>query len=154
MSNITKRLDSMGISLPDLPAPAANYLPYVAHNGLLFVSGQLPFEDGEIAVVGKLGDTVSLEEGIRAAKLCAINILAATGHAFDGDFERIVRLVRIGGFVSSTPSFTKQPLVINGASDFLCEVLGERGKHSRVAVGVPVLPRDVAVEIDALFAYS
>lgn len=154
MSNITKSLESMGIKLPSLPAPAANYLPYVTHNGMLFVSGQLPFENGEIAVTGKLGDGVSLEEGVRAAKLCAINILATASSALEGDLERIVRLVKIGGFVASSANFTKQPLVINGASDFLCEVLGERGRHSRFAVGVPVLPRDVAVEIEAIFAYS
>ena len=152
MSEIEKKLGDLGIVVPEAPLPAANYVPFVLSGGLLFVSGQLPMEDGAIAVRGKLGGEVSLEEGVRAARLCAINILAVAKKALAGDWERIRSLVKIGGFVSCVPDFTKHPLVVNGASDLLAEVLGERGRHARFAVGAPSLPLDVAVEIEAIFA--
>ena len=151
---IEARLVRMGISLPPAAAPAANYLPYVRQDGVLYISGQLPLASGNIVVRGKLGDSVSLEDGRKAARLCAVNILAQAKAALDGDLERIRQIVRITGFVASAPSFTEQHLVVNGASDFLAEALGERGKHARAAVGMAALPLDAAVEVDAIIAVA
>ena len=153
MSEIEKKLEDLGIVVPDAPLPAANYVPFVLSGGLLFVSGAVADGAGrEIAVRGKLGGEVSLEEGVRAARLCAINVLAVAKKALGGDWERIRSLVKVGGFVSCVPEFTKHPLVVNGASDLLAEALGERGRHARFAVGAPSLPLDVAVEVEAIFA--
>jgi enamine deaminase RidA (YjgF/YER057c/UK114 family) len=148
---ISQRLQALGIELPTPPAAVANYVPFVQTGNLVFVSGQLPLENGKLAVIGKLGDTVSLDEGIRAARLCAINLLAQARAAAGGDLERIRRLVRMTAFVACTPAFTDQPKVVNGASDLMAEVLGEAGRHARVAVGAPSLPLDVAVEIEGIF---
>ena len=149
---IAERLARMGLELPAPAAPAANYLPYVWEGQLLFVSGQLPFEAGSLAVRGKLGDGVSVEDGQRAARLCAISILALIKVALEGDLERIRQVVRITGFVASAPHFTEQPRVVNGASDLLVEALGDRGRHARAAVGMAALPFDAAVEVDAIVA--
>ena len=135
-------------------APAANYLPYVRHDGLLYVSGQLPLAAQGLAFRGRLGESVTLEEGRKAARLCAVNILAQAKAALDGDLERIRQIVRITCFVASSPHFSDQHLVANGASDFLAEALGERGRHARAAVGVAALPLDAAVEIDAIVAFG
>jgi enamine deaminase RidA (YjgF/YER057c/UK114 family) len=152
MSNtIDSRLAAEGISLPMPAAPAANYVPFVIENGLLTISGQLPTVSGTIAVTGKLGAGVSLEDGQRAARLCAVNILAQAQAAL-GDLGRIRRCVRLGGFVASTPDFVEQHKVMNGASDLIAAILGEAGRHARAAVGVPSLPLDAAVEVEALFA--
>lgn len=152
MSNeITKRLESLGVTLPTPAAPAANYLPYVITGNQLVVSGNLPFGKDGLEFVGKVGDDVSLEDAQAAAKLCAINILAQVNVALGGDLNRIKRLVRLGGFVNCTADYTQQPAVINGASDFMVEVLGEVGKHARAAVGVGSLPFGVSVEVDAIF---
>jgi enamine deaminase RidA (YjgF/YER057c/UK114 family) len=148
---IDARLRESGIVLPSPAAPAANYVAFVIAGGLLTISGQLPLEDGVLAVKGKLGQGVSLEEGQRAARLCAINILAQAQSAL-GDLGRIGRCVRLGGFVASAPDFTDQHKVVNGASDLIAGILGEAGKHARAAVGVASLPLDAAVEIEALFA--
>lgn len=150
--SIADRLTAMGITLPTPPAPAAKYVGFVRQGNLVFVSGQIPLVDGKIAYTGKLGDDVTLETGQEAAKVCAINILAQVKAACDGDLERIEQCVRLGGFVASTPDFHDQPEVINGASEFIGEVLGDRGAHARAAVGVAVLPRNVAVEVEGLFA--
>ena len=146
-----ERLNEMGITLPEAPLPVANYVPTVLHNGLLYVSGQLPLENGKLAITGKLGGTISIEDGQRAAKLCAINILAQANAALSG-LDRITQIVRISGFVASTPDFTDQPKVVNGASDLFAQVFGDAGKHARAAVGVPVLPLDAAVEVEAIIA--
>jgi enamine deaminase RidA (YjgF/YER057c/UK114 family) len=151
---IEARLAAMGVALPVAAAPAANYLPFVRSGDIIYVSGQLPLTAQGIACRGKLGDGVSVEDGRKAARLCAINILAQARAALDGDLERIRRILRITGFVASHPSFTEQHLVVNGASDFLAEVLGERGRHARVAVGMAALPLDAAVEIDAIIAVA
>lgn len=152
MSNeIAKRLESLGITLPTPAAPAANYLPYVITGNQLVLSGNLPFGKDGLEYVGKVGDDVSLEDAQASAKLCAINILAQVNVALGGDLSRIKRLVRLGGFVNCTPDYTQQPAVINGASDFMVEVLGEAGKHARAAVGVGSLPFGVSVEVDAIF---
>ena len=149
-STIESRLDEMGITLPQAASPAANYLPFTRSGNLLFISGQLPMVDGTVAHKGHLGRNVDVETGQKAAEICAINILSQAKAAFDGDLERIVGMVKIQGFVASTPDFTQQHLVINGASNLLAGVLGERGKHARAAVGMASLPMDAAVEVDAI----
>jgi enamine deaminase RidA (YjgF/YER057c/UK114 family) len=149
-SAIENRLAELGLSLPPAAAPAANYLPWTIGGGLLFVAGQLPFEKGEIAVRGRLGADVGIEDGQRAARLCALNILAQAKAAL-GDLGRIKRCLKVGGFVACTPEFFDHPTVINGASDLLVAVLGDAGRHARFAVGAPSLPRGTAVEVDAVF---
>lgn len=151
MSTVTERLRALGITLPEPPAAVANYVPFVIAGNLVFISGQLPLEGGKVAVTGKLGDSVSLEDGVRAARLCAINLLAQARAAAGGDLERIRRLVKLTAFVASAPAFTDQPKVVNGASDLMAEVLGEAGRHARAAVGAPSLPLDAAVEIEGIF---
>ncbi len=146
---IEKRLTDLGVELPVAAAPAANYLPYVQSGNLLFTAGQLPLKDGKLQHAGLLGLEVDTPAGREAAKLCAINILAQAKAAL-GDLETIRRLVKITVFVASAPGFTEQHLVANGASDFLVEALGERGKHARSAVGTAALPLDAAVEIEAV----
>ncbi len=146
---IEKRLADLGITLPAATAPAANYVPFVRTGNLLFPSGQLPMKDGKLAAAGLLGRDLDTAAGKEAAKLCAINILAQAKAAL-GDLEKIRRLVKINVFVASSPDFTEQHLVANGASDLLAEVLGERGKHARAAIGMAVLPLNAAVEIDAV----
>ncbi len=148
---IDQRLAAQNITLPTPAPPAANYVPFVVAGGLLTISGQLPMENGAIAIKGKLGGGVSLEDGQRAARLCAINILAQAQAAL-GDLGRIKRCIRLGGFVASTPDFVEQHKVVNGASDLIANILGEAGIHARAAVGVPSLPLDAAVEVEALFA--
>jgi len=149
---IEDRLDALGLSLPAAAAPAANYLPFARHGDLIFISGQLCIGPEGLKIKGKLGDTVALAAGQAAARLCALNILAQAKAALDGDLERIGQIIRITGFVASAPGFAEQHLVINGASDLLVDVLGERGRHSRAAVGMACLPLDAAVEIDAVIA--
>ena len=148
---IASRLRQLGVSLPAAVAPAANYVPTVRSGNLLFVAGQVPVKDGKTEFVGKLGAGISVAQGQQAARLCAINILAQVAGALDGDLDRVVRCVRLGGFVNAVPEFTEQPQVINGASDFIVEVFGDAGKHARAAVGVGSLPRGVSVEVDAIF---
>lgn len=150
MSAIETRLTDLGISLPDAAAPAANYVPYVRTGNQLFISGQLPMDAGKIAFTGKLGGDVSVEEGKAAAKTCAINLLAQA-KAATGNLDKVVRLVKIVGFVNSTAEFTDQPQVINGASDFLVDAMGDAGRHARSAVSAASLPFGAAVEIEAIF---
>lgn len=149
MGKYETRLAELGISLPASPAAAANYVPAAQSGNLLFVSGQLPFKDGKLAYLGRLGDGISLDDGYQAARLCAINILAQI-KAFAGSLEHVARIVRVGGFVAGTPDFTDQPKVINGASDLLVEVFGEKGRHARAAVGSSSLPLGVPVEVEAV----
>lgn len=149
-ADIQKRLAALDIVLPVAAAPAANYVPYVISGNLLYLSGQLPIENGKIAVSGIVGKDVELADAKRAAELCAINILAQASAALGGDLGRIRRLIKINGFVASAPDFTNQHLVINGASDLLVNVLGEPGKHARAAVGMASLPLNASVEIDAI----
>lgn len=146
---IEKRLTGLGVTLPEAAAPAANYVPFTRTGNLLFTAGQLPLKDGKLAVAGLLGKGVDVADGREAAKLCAINILAQAKAAL-GDLEKISRLVKITVFVASSPDFTEQHLVANGASDFLAEALGERGKHARSAVGMASLPFNAAVEVEAV----
>ncbi len=149
-AGVEKKLARMGIRLPDAPAPAANYVPFVRIGNVVHVSGQIPMtEDG--MVCGKLGAGMSLVEGMAAARLCAIGLLAQIKAACGGDLDRLVRVVKLTGFVNSAPDFTDHPKVINGASDFLVEVLGDAGRHARSAVGAAALPLGVAVEIEGIF---
>jgi enamine deaminase RidA (YjgF/YER057c/UK114 family) len=147
---IAARLKEMGISLPQAAAPAANYVSYVISGNVLYISGQLPIEDGKIAVTGHLGRNVDVATGQRAAELCVINILAQASAALGGDLGRIKRVIKLNGFVASVPEFVEQHLVINGASNLIANVLGDAGKHARAAVGMAALPLNAAVEIDAI----
>ncbi len=147
---IETRLAELGVTLPEAPMPAANYVPFVISGDLVFVSGQISQDESGL-IKGRLGDQLGLEEGARAAKCCAISLLAQLRAACDGDLDRLDRVVKLTGFVNSSPDFIDQPKVINGASDFLGEALGDAGQHSRSAVGVAALPMGVAVEIEGIF---
>lgn len=150
--NIQARLDQLGIVLPQAAAPVASYVPVVVQGDCAFISGQLPFVDGEL-VTGRLGEDVSLDQGIAAARACGMMILAqlvGAGIALD----RVTRIVKLGAFVSSTADFIDQPKVANGASELMFDVFGDPGRHARSAVGVPVLPLGAAVEVDAIIAIS
>lgn len=148
--SFSAKLTAMGIDLPDAPAPAANYVPFVQIGDIVYVSGQISNgPDG--LVTGKLGDTMDVEAGAAAAKLCAISLLAQVKAACGGDIDRLVKVIKLTGFVNSTPDFTDQPKVVNGASDFLVDALGEAGRHARSAVSAAALPLGVAVEIEGIF---
>ena len=150
MNNYDAKLAELGISLPDAPAPAANYVPYVQSGNLIYISGQISMgADG--LITGKLGDGFSIEDGQAAARVCAINLIAQLKSACDGDLSKLVRVVRLGGFVNSTQDFTDHPKVVNGASDLMVEVFGDAGRHARAAVGCSSLPLGVAVEVEGLF---
>lgn len=149
MGTIEARLQGMGISLPVPAQPLANYVPWTRTGNLVFVSGQLPMRDGRLEVIGKVGQNLTIEEGVEAAQLCAINILAQLRAACGGDLDKVKRILKLTGFVNSAPDFHMQPAVINGASDFLVSVFGDNGKHSRSAVGCS-LPLNAAVEIEAV----
>jgi enamine deaminase RidA (YjgF/YER057c/UK114 family) len=146
---IDARLNALGIVLPTPAAPAANYVPTVAAGKLLFISGQIPTTSEGVKFVGKLGREFSIEEGRAAARLCAINILANLQAAL-GDLGKVARIVKLVGFVYAVPDFTEPHKVVNGASDLLTEILGERGRHARSAIGVATLPLGVAVEVEAI----
>jgi len=151
--SFAKQLADLGVTLPDAPAPAANYVPFVKVGTTVYVSGQISNgPDGPI--IGKLGDTMDVAAGAAAAKSCAISLLAQVKAACDGDIDRLKRVVKLTGFVNSTADFGDQPKVINGASDFLVEALGDAGRHSRSAVSAASLPFGVAVEIEGIFEIS
>ena len=143
-------LKEMGVTLPDAPMPAANYVPYVIVGDLVYVSGQIS-QNADGLILGKLGETLTTEQGAEAAKCCAISLLSQVKAACDGDLNRLVRVVKLTGFVNSTADYTEQPQVINGASNFLGDALGDAGKHARAAVSAPALPLGVAVEIEGIF---
>ncbi|MEO1733516.1 MAG: RidA family protein [Pseudomonadota bacterium] len=151
--SIEAKLTDMGIELPNAPAPAANYVPFVQVGDLVHISGQIS-ADADGMIIGKLGDDMSIEAGAAAARTCAISLLAQLKAACDGDIDRKVRVVKLTGFVNSTADFGDQPKVINGASDFLVEVLGDAGRHARSAVSAASLPFGVAVEIEGIFQIS
>ena len=146
---IAERLTELGIELPGAAAPVASYQPLVVQGNMAYLSGQLPFIDGDL-VTGKLGADIGLERGQAAARACGLMIVAQLKAA--GLLERVERIVKLGGFVASAPDFTDQPKVVNGASDLMFDIFGEAGKHARSAVGVPVLPLNAAVEVDAIIA--
>jgi len=147
---IESRLQSLGIVLPEAAAPAANYVPFKRSGNILYISGQLPFGPDGLTHVGKLGTDIAVADGQNAARQCAINILAQARTALDGDLERISQMIRITGFVAGPAEFTDHHLVVNGASDLLVDVLGERGRHARAAVGMAALPMNASVEVDAI----
>jgi enamine deaminase RidA (YjgF/YER057c/UK114 family) len=147
---IEARLAEMGVTLPDAPAPAANYVPWVISGDLVIVSGQISVENGQL-ITGKLGADMDVAAGQAAARVCAINLLAQVRAACGGDLDRLDRVIRLGGFVNATPDFTAHPQVVNGASDFMAEALGEAGRHARAAVGCASLPMGVAVEVEGMF---
>ncbi|MFZ9019884.1 MAG: RidA family protein [Paracoccaceae bacterium] len=154
MSNrFETKLKELGITLPDAPAPAANYVPFVQVGDIVYVSGQISADTNGF-IKGKLGDDMTTEEGAAAARACAINLLAQVKAACGGDLDRLVRVVKLTGFVNSTADYTDQPKVVNGASDLLAEALGDAGKHSRSAVSAASLPLGVAVEIEGIFQVS
>jgi len=148
---VEKKLAEMGITLPTPTAPVANYIPFVRSGALLFVSGQICLDTGgKLVAKGKLGDGVSVENGQKAARACAINVLAQVKAAL-GDLDKVKQVVRLGGFINSAPSFLEGPKVMNGASDLMVAALGDKGRHARTTVGVAVLPGDAAVEVDGIF---
>ena len=151
MAQVEKKLTELGIVLPAPAPPVANYVPFVRTGSLLFISGQICVgADGKLVAKGKLGETVAIEEGQAAARACAINLLAQIKAAV-GDLDRVVRVVRLGGFINSDPTFLDGPKVMNGASDLMVQVFGEKGRHARTTVGVAALPVDAAIEVEGLF---
>ena len=153
MNDIDAKLSELGLFLPEPAAPVANYAPYVVSGGHVYISGQVSIgADG--LITGKLGAGLTVEQGQMAAHACAVNLLAQLKSACDGDLSRVRRVVKLGVFVNCTPDFIDQPRVANGASDLMVAVFGDRGRHSRAAVGAPSLPLDAAVEIDGVFAIA
>jgi enamine deaminase RidA (YjgF/YER057c/UK114 family) len=148
---IDMKLAELGITLPRPMPPIANYVPYVITGNLVVVSGQVPAVDGRIAVTGKVGNGLSLDQGVEAARLCFINVLVHLKSACGGDLDRVKRVVRLGGFIASLPEFTSHAQVMNGASDLAVAVFGEAGRHARTTIGVPALPANAAVEVEGLF---
>jgi enamine deaminase RidA (YjgF/YER057c/UK114 family) len=152
--SIENKLASLGISLPTSATPIANYVPFVRSGNLLVVSGQLCFgADGNLVAKGQLGGGVSMDDGQKAARACAINLLAQLKAAL-GDLDKVTRVVRLGGFINSVPGFADGPKVMNGASDLMVEVFGEKGRHARSTVGVAALPANAAVEVEGQFEVS
>jgi len=148
---VEKKLAELGIVLPTPATPVANYIPFVRVGALLFVSGQICLDaSGKLVAKGKLGDGVSVEDGQKAARACAINVLAQVKAAL-GDLDKVKQVARLGGFINSSPSFLEGPKVMNGASDLMVAVLGDKGRHARTTVGVAVLPADAAVEVEGIF---
>ena len=147
--SIENRLTELGITLPDAPAPAANYVPFVQTGNLVFISGQISQNEAGL-ITGKLGDSMSVEQGAEAARRCGQALIAQLKAAI-GDLDRVKRVVKLTGFVNSTPDFTDQPKVVNGCSDLMVQVFGDAGRHARAAVSAPSLPLGVSVEIEAVF---
>jgi enamine deaminase RidA (YjgF/YER057c/UK114 family) len=154
MGRIDARLAELGITLPQPMAPMANYVPFVRTGHLVVVSGQVPARDGKIAFTGKVGGGVTVETGQEAAKLCLINVLVHLRAACEGDLDRVVRVVRLGGFIASPADFSQHAVVMNGASDLAVAVFGDAGRHARSTIGVPALPGDAAVEVEGMFEVS
>ncbi len=150
MGEIDKRLSELGITIPTPAAPVANYVGWVRTGSLVFTAGQVPLKDGKFLYQGKVGKEVSVEEAIEAAKLCAINILGQVKAACDGDLDRVKRIVKLVGFVNGVPEFADHPKVVNGASDLMVAIFGDKGKHARSAVGAGSLPLNLSVEIEAV----
>jgi len=153
-ATVENKLNELGVTLKQAPAPVANYVPFVRTGNLLMVSGQLCFDgEGKLAAKGQLGGGVSIEDGQKAARACAVNLLAQVKAAL-GDLDRVLRVVRLGGFINSAPGFLDGPTVMNGASDLMVAAFGDKGKHARSTVGVAALPADAAVEVEGLFEVS
>ncbi len=151
--NTERTMRDLGIELPEAAAPVANYVPYVIAGGLLFISGQVPIHNGKLMFAGKVGADIFIPEAQMAARQCALNVLAQAKVALGGDLDRIVSIVKLGGFVNSASDFTEHPQVVNGASDVMVEIFDEKGKHARFAIGVASLPLNASVEIDAILEF-
>ena len=145
-----ENIKNLGLNIPDLPKALANYVPFKIIGKTIYISGQAPVHNGELIYKGKVGSDISIEEGIEAAKLCVINIIAALKTGLEGDWDKLDCFVKLTGFVNCQDNFTDQPKIINGASDMLVEIFGDQGRHARVAVGSNALPLGIAVEIDAI----
>lgn len=148
--NIETHLKNLGIELPEAPAPAANYVPYVIAGDLVYISGQIS-KDSNGLICGKLGENTSVDTGIKAARVCGLNLIAQLKEACNGDLDRVIQVVKLSGFVNATPDFKDHPAVVNGASDLMAEVFGENGAHARAAVGCVSLPLGVCVEVEGIF---
>ena len=153
-SKVEQRLQEIGVTIPDAPSPAANYLPFTRTGNLVFVSGQVPFVDGKLEVTGTVGENASVEDAQGQAKICAINLLAQLKVACGGDLDRVVQVVKLGAFVASADNFFDQPIVVNAASDLMVEAFGDAGRHARFAIGTNALPLNCLVEIDGVFEIS
>tara|TARA_B100000768_G_C10945354_1_gene235415 strand:- start:65 stop:535 length:471 start_codon:yes stop_codon:yes gene_type:complete len=152
MANIIEqRLKELSIELDEASVPAGSYVPYVVTNNLVFISGQLPFINGKLTIKGKVGENVTIDDAIKMSEACAKALLSQLKSACNGNLDRVKKVVKLGGFVASSPDFTDQPKVINGASDLIVNIFGDKGKHARFAVGVAALPLNVPVEIDGVF---
>ncbi len=149
VGKINTRLSELEIELPEASAPAANYVPYILENGTLYIAGQVPFWNGKLLHVGKVGAEYSLVDAVQAARVCGLNIIAQAKAALGGDLDRVRRIAKVGGFVNAVPEFGQHPAVVNGASDLFVDIFGEAGKHARFAVGAVSLPLGVPVEVDA-----
>jgi len=145
-----ENIKNLGLNIPELPKALANYVPFKIVGKTMYISGQAPFRNGEMIYKGKVGSDITIEEGIEAAKLCVINIIAAVKTGLEGDWNKLDSFVKLTGFVNCQDSFTDQPKIINGASDMLVEIFGDQGRHARVAVGSNALPLGISVEIDAI----
>ena len=148
---IEARLEELGVVIPDAVPALANYVPWVQSGNNVWIAGQVPIVNGELTYVGKVGDVVELADAQAAARICGLNIISQVKAACDGDLDRVVRCLKVGGYVNAVADFGQHPQVINGASDLMVEVFGDAGRHARFAVGAGSLPRDVCVEIDAVF---
>jgi enamine deaminase RidA (YjgF/YER057c/UK114 family) len=148
---ILTRLNELGIELPEASLPAANYVPYLISKDLIFISGQITIWNGELRYIGKIGDDLSIKDGIVAARLCGLNLIAQARHAVGGNLDKIKQVLKISGYVNASTNFKEHPTVINGASDLMLEVFGKQGLHTRIAVGVSSLPLGVSVEVGGIF---
>ena len=148
---IEQRLKELSIELDEASVPAGSYVPYVVTNNLVFISGQLPFINGELTIKGRVGENVTIDDAIKMSEACAKALLSQLKAACNGNLDKVKTVVQLGGFVASSPDFTDQPKVINGASDLIVNIFGNKGKHARFAVGVAALPLNVPVEIDGIF---
>jgi enamine deaminase RidA (YjgF/YER057c/UK114 family) len=148
---IDARLTALGLTIPEPPPAQANYVPWRRTGNQVWIAGQGALQDGELKYNGRLGDDLTVDNGYACARICALNIVGHLRNAVDGDLDRVVQCVKLGGFVNCTADFQQTPQVINGASDLLVEIFGEAGKHARFAVGAPALPFGISVEVDAVF---
>lgn len=150
MYSFEENIMQLGIKIPDMPAPLANYVPYKVSDNVVYVSGQGPVLNGDLMYKGKVNEDISIEDGIKAAELCCINIIAALKKSINGDWNRLDSFLKLGGFVNCKDDFYDQPKIINGASDLLVKIFGDQGRHARFAVGSNALPMNISVEIDAI----
>lgn len=150
MSSIAQRISDLGLSLPDAPKPVAAYIPALKTGNLIFISGQLPFKNGQLLATGAVASTISVEEAQKAARQCVLNALAVLADAVGGDLDCVKQIVRLGVFVASDPEFTDQPKVANGASELLQDIFAEKGRHARAAVGSIALPLGASVEVEMI----